>query len=62
MPVFKALIILAVLFIWIKTYNKVALWLDRKTSIKLGENLDRIKQDNKKEETKKEEEKGNDNV
>ena len=57
MPVFKALIILAVIFIWVKTYNKVALWLDRKTSTNIRENLDKIKQENKKEE-----EKGNDNV
>ena len=60
MPVFKALIIFAVIFIWVKTYDKVGPWLDRKTSTKLGENLDKIKQDKK--DNKKEEEKRNDNV
>ena len=60
MPVFKALIVLAVIFIWVKTYDKVSLWLDRKTSLNIRENLDKIKQDKK--DNKKEEEKRNDNV
>ena len=64
MPVFKALIVLAVIFIWVKTYDKVSLWLDRKTSLNIRENLDKIKQDSKDKEAKetKEEEKRNDNV